>query len=379
MSVMLICTLGARDLLLDNEPIKPPREKGKKILDDFGKYYSRLSYPIIRPAFKYIFSDRKYEKIDRLILIATDQDENNKNKIYRANDTIEFARILKMAIEKSYGNRRVSQIKIVKITQNPNFIDDMYVFFGKSLASNKSFKMEKLDTCFVEQTGGIPSANMALLFQCINKFEEKCSPVYISEKNKCAIPIKFTDAILTDKRKALLHELASKFDYALLCDHLDGSKENEKFLYRLSQYAQHRLYFDTSTAQSIARQSMGEFLSYERNIFEDLLMDLNKIEQKDYVKLITELYYNIIIKYSQKEFVDFSGRIYRFKEAVLRYLFEKNTGLSTDIDIKRTDRLNFFNLLRNILICENFLLQKKHTKGRRLIYRVLDCRCYQVV
>ena len=134
MSIMLICTLGIRDLLLDNEQIKPPREKGREILDDFKKYYPRLSFPIIKPVIEYIFNDKKHEQIDRLILIATDQSERNTKPEHCANDTIEFARLLQMAIGKQYGQKKIPQIKIVKIHENPNFIDDMYNFFGRALA-----------------------------------------------------------------------------------------------------------------------------------------------------------------------------------------------------------------------------------------------------
>lgn len=366
MSIMLICTLGVRDLLLDNEQIRPPREKGKEILDDFTNYYSRLSYPIIQPALEYIFNDKKHERIDRVVLVVTDQDEKNTKPAHRANDTIEFARILQRVIEKHYGQKKIAQINLIKITQNPNFIDEMYIFFGKTLNSNKALKMENFETCYVEQAGGIPSANMALLFQCINKFEEKCSPVYVSEKTGHAIPIKFTDAILHDKRKALLLELASKFDYALLCDHLDSNKENERFIYILSQYAQHRLCFDTSTAISFAKQGAGEFLSRDRNIFEDFLIDLEKIGQRDHVSLISELYHNMTVKYFRKEFVDFLGRIYRFKEAVLRYLFEINTGVSTDIDKRTGKQTEFFKFIEKKSELRQVLASEKTPQGSKI-------------
>ncbi len=366
MSIMLICTLGVRDLLLDNEQIRLPREKGKEILDDFTNYYSRLSYPIIQPALEYIFNDKKHERIDRVVLVVTDQNEKNTKPAHRAKDTIEFARILQRVIEKHYGQKKIAQINLVKITQNPNFIDEMYIFFGKTLDFNKALKMENLETCYVEQAGGIPSANMALLFQCINKFEEKCSPVYVSEKTGHAIPIKFTEAILHDKRKALLLELADKFYYALLCDHLDSNKENEKLIFILSQYAQHRLCFDTSTAISIAKQGVGEFLSKDRNMFEDFIVDLEKIGQKDHVSLISELYYNMTVKYSQKEFVDFLGRIYRFKEAVLRYLFEDNTGVSTDIDGKTGKPTVFFNFIEENTELRDFVTSEKTPQGSQI-------------
>jgi len=352
--------------LLDNERITPPREKGKKILKDFNKYFPRLSYPIVLPVFDYIFQDKKHEKIDRLILIATDQDEKFTKPEHRTSDTIEFARILQRILGKHYGEKKITQIKIVKIPQYPNFLDEMYDFFGKALDNNKSFKMDDLEVCYVEQAGGIPSANMAVLFQCINKFKDKCSAIYVSEKTKSAHPIRIADDILGEHRKSLFLELVKKFDYAILCYHLDDKKDNEKFIYRLSLYAQHRLYFDISTARSIARQAIGEFLSLERFFFEDLLIDLEKIEQKNYTSMIIELFHNMAIKFLRQEFVDFVGRIYRFKEAVLRYLIELNFGVSTEIDKKSGKQDAFFQWIENNSDVQQFIISQKTPQGAQV-------------
>jgi len=369
MSVMLICTLGNRDLLLYNEQIKPPRQKGKEILENFDKYHSSLTFPIIKPVFDYIFQDEEQEKIDRFVLVATDQDPHTTKPEHRENDTIEYAKILRRLVEKHYGGKKVAQIHIVKIPQNPNFLDDMYDFFGKSLEHNKTFKMEDLEICYVEQTGGIPSANMALLFQCINRFKEKCRPVYVSEKTRVATPLKFVEQILGEYRKSLFLHLANNYDYASLCEHLDEKKETERFIHRLSEYAQHRLYFDTGTARSIARKAAGEFLSHQRNIFEGLNIDLERIEKRDYISLIIELFHNLKIKYSREEYVDFAGRIFRFQEAVLRYLVESELGLSTEIDKRTGTQTAFFQGIESRPDLKEFIASEKTPYGEPINYK----------
>lgn len=368
MSIMLICTLGNRDILLSGEQIKPSRWKGKEILDNFDNCEPSLTYPITKPVFDYILKDRGHERIDRLVLVATDQDSNTTKSDYRENDTIECARILKKLIEKHYGGKKVAQIKIVKIPQNPSFLDDMYIFFGKSLETAKAFKMEDIEICYVEQTGGIPSANMALLFQCVNKFKDKCRPVYVSQKTKVATPLRFVEQILGEYRGSLLLHLANNYDYASLCEQLDEKRENEKFIYRLSQYAQHRLYFDILKARLIARDAAGEFLSHERNIFEDLNEKMEKIGNRDHVSLITELFYNLEIKYLRKEYVDFSGRIFRFQEAALRYLIERELGLSTDIDKKTGTQSAFSQGVENMPSLREFIASEKTPYGAPINY-----------
>jgi hypothetical protein len=245
--------------------------------------------------------------------------------------------------------------------------------------------MDDLEICYVEQTGGIPSANMALLFQCINRFKEKCRPVYVSEKTKVATPLKSVDQILGDYRKSLLLHLVSNFDYASLCGHLNEEKDSEKFIYRLSQYAQHRLYFDTSKARYISREAAGEFLSQERNIFEDLNVALDNIENKDYVSLLAELFHNLEIKYLREEYIDFVGRIYRFYEAYSRYVVEHELDLSTDIDRKTGEQTAFFKGIDARPDLKQFIASEKTPFGEEVNYKkfgvpvLMACLKYLIV
>ncbi len=361
MSVMLICTLGNRDLQLSGKVIEATREKGLEIFENFDKYYPDLTYPLIRPVFRYIFEEERQEKIGRLILVATDQSD----PAFRQKDTIEFARVLQRIIPKEYG-AKVGQIKILKIPENPTYLDAMYDFFGTTLKDNKAFKsdnvfnMEELEVCYVEQTGGIPAANMALLYQCITRFREKCCPVNISEKYG-AVPLNFVGKVMSDRKKSILLALTDKYDYASMSIHLDEKKENERFILKLSRYAQHRLYFDMLTARTVARQAMGEF-SGEKNIFGSLISELEKIESGDYLSLILELFHNMRIKYLRQEFVDFLGRIYRFEEGVLRYIIETELGVTTKKE-KSSESLTLARYIEENSELSDFIRSQKTPDG----------------
>jgi len=50
--------------------------------------------------------------------------------------------------------------------------------------------------------------------------------------------------------------------------------------------------------------------------------------------LLRELYWNAAITYRHRRYADFLGRVYRFQEAVLRYLVETVFGLPTDLGPK---------------------------------------------
>jgi len=286
--------------------------------------------------FDYIFQDERHEKIDRVVLVATDQPETTDAE-YRSKDTIEFARILQRMIQKKYG-KKVGSVRFLKIIEGPVHMDQMHDFFGKSLRDNKAFRSDKnfsteeLEVCYLEQTGGIPAANMALLYQCIRHFGEKCHPVYISERYQL-MPLNFTSKLLLDERKSILLNLVRSYNYAAMSEHLNEGSKGEALILRLSQYAQHRLYFDTLTAQMIARQGMKHAASWQdRKLFGKLGKYLSQLDEGDFERLILELFHNMKIKYKRQEFVDFLGRLYRFKEAVPRYLIEKEFSISTDMN-----------------------------------------------
>ncbi len=367
MSVMLICTLGNRDLKLSGKDIFPAREKGREIFEHFKKHYSELSYPLIRPVLDYIFEDERREKIHRIVLVATNQGEDTAPE-HRSKDTIEFAKVVEKLIREDVRRKKikgeVGDIRIVKISENPVDLGLMYDFFGKSLKGNKAFKTDDLELCYLEQTGGIPATNMALLYQCINHFKEKCHPVYISERLGFAVPLNIANKLLLDKKKNLLIHLAGAYNYASMAVHLDEVKENEKFILRLSSYAQHRLYFDTLTARSIAKKGMKEFdAAYDKKLFEDLVLELMQIESGDYKSLILELFHNMRIKYIRQEFVDFLGRMYRFQEAVPRYFIEKEFGISTDVDPKTGRQAGLDKLLEDDKNLRAFVGSQKMPRG----------------
>ena len=366
MSVMLICTLGSRDLQLSGELIKPAREKGREIMQNLDTVKGNLTYPIIRNVLEHILNIEK-QSISRLVLIPTDQDEQFTKSEYRLNDTIEFARILKKLISEHYGHK-VRDVKISPITKNPAYLDTMFSFFNNTL-NDAVFQMRDIDKCYVEQTGGVPAANMALLYQCVNKFKDKCHVLYVTESNQ-VISLRISDIILDEKRKSLFPHLVEKYDYASLCAHLDESRQDEHFMLNLCQYAQRRLHFDTDEAILIADRGINTFFADGREVFEHLASDLQhlasdlqKVKSKDYVSLIAELFYNMRIKYLRQEFVDFLGRLYRFQEAVPRYLIEKEFSISTDVDPKTGKQTDLDRLLESDEELKGFIASQKMPKG----------------
>ncbi len=366
MSIMLICTLGSRDLLLSDKMVKPARTEGEKIFRDYENLKSQLTYPIVKKALNHIFE--RHERIDRLVFVATNQDPAVTSQKYLEHDTVEFARIISSLIKDQYGHN-IKEIKTCNISKDPAYLDSMFKFFEENFfgsgACNNAFKIDNLDICYVEQTGGIPAANMALLYQSINRFKDKCKILYVTETSNVAFSLEISNIILDEKRKSLLPHLAKNYDYASLSAHLDEKKEDEKFLLRLCQYARHMLYFDVDKARIIANDAMGEFCE-KRHIFEELISGLQGLENKNHESLILELFYNMQIKYHRQEFVDFLGRIYRFEEAVLRYLVEREFNISTELDRKTNTYPELSACIENTAGLKVFIKTQKTPDGGKI-------------
>lgn len=328
MAVMLIVTLGSRDVFLDKGKIDHPRKKGEEILNAYETYAKRLSYPIIQPAINYLFEQEKIAQIDRVILVCTDQPETVGRK-YRDQDTIYFARILHNLLKAKYPSQ-ISEIKLCKITQNPTLLDEMFEFFKQALAKDKIFQMDNLEKCYLELSGGVPGANTALLLQAIRYYREKCVPLYVSEATEMVFPLEIGMQILEDYKEEIFYRYLETYNYAGISKILEH--DPNKALYYFIEYARFRLYFDFDSAQQALRNGIQYASFEEREIFEKEMAEVRNFPQSDYATRLGELYWNLWIKYYQKEYVDFLGRLYRFEDALLRTSVERWLGLSMEYD-----------------------------------------------
>lgn len=99
--VLFVTNIGSRDieiqgiiLLESGQKEKRFKDITKDIFDNFDEYYEKINLPILDKVLKEIFSEQ--EKIDNIILIATDQEDN----IHNHTDTIYAAEIIKKYLQK---------------------------------------------------------------------------------------------------------------------------------------------------------------------------------------------------------------------------------------------------------------------------------------
>jgi hypothetical protein len=225
MSTMFLVTLGSRDVRLDGAEIRTAMIEREKIAKDLDQYLDRLSFPIIEPALDFIL--RRELHIDRIVLVATKQPVTVNEK-YRSNDTYFFAEVVERYYRQKFkGNPRIKDYKIFIVEHNPNFVDEMYDFFGLHLPSNKIFRIDDLQKCCVLTTGGIPAVCAALMMQAIQSFQDKCFPLYISEKSQSVIPLRIGYQLRRQFLISVLRRLLANFDYAAASHLLQEAGESK--------------------------------------------------------------------------------------------------------------------------------------------------------
>ena len=74
MSILVLCNLGARDVLLEGEcpPLAPTRDRGQRLLANYDDITPGLRFPIIEPCLRYILG-RQREEVDLLLQDVRDQ------------------------------------------------------------------------------------------------------------------------------------------------------------------------------------------------------------------------------------------------------------------------------------------------------------------
>lgn len=324
MQAVLLVNIGNRDLLLEGQEIRPARTKGKEILDDFATYRANLSLPILSPVIQAIQAENPRVQID-LVLFCTDQERVQEK--FRENDTLYFGGCIREFLK---GQKPVSKVFVRTIPSNPTLYDSMFSFFEEQLVRRKSI-FQTYEKVFVSLAGGIPACNMALCFQAVRAFEERCVPLYPVEGRDQPVPLQIGKQLLESSKREIIRQQLRDYEYAVAASLLDSLGMNvQATLARLVLY---RLNFDFEKAQEMAAKLVALDLGTVRSYALSVESEIRSLRDKHLRHLILELYHNAAVKFQKGEYLDFLGRLFRFQEAVLRYCLETSElALTTDID-----------------------------------------------
>ena len=332
MRSIVIANIGNSDLGKEEKPYFDMRRNN--IYEHSKQLYESRRYDfgaiLLEPVIKEIV--KEYE-IERLYLFAT------KQRPVHPKDTIYVAYIVKEILDREFGFGE--RIEVVQIDENPADYDTMFGLYEGEMGRIST----DADVIHVSITGGTPAQNMALLIKSLLAFGNKVQVVYKLMGSKEVEKFKIGEAIV----KILLMEQLK----ALKKRHLYGSAAQLAEKYNLLELKEilmlkakeHRVLFNFEESVKVLRKVLNGAHGEERARIKSEIEDIERIEEGlkgrerfseeyflTYRALIKELVYNMKLKWDQGAYADFLGRLFRFEEAVLRYTFEKEFNVSTEID-----------------------------------------------
>lgn len=333
--LLLAVTIGNRDLLLDNQEMKPPRSAGENALEIARKEPHRFRIPMLIPVLETLG-----EPVERLFLFVTDQSQDSAEEKYREKDTLFFGQIIKELLTNHYmklgfSGKPAENIEVVTVRENPTILSSLLKELEnvvlKKFVSWREKGFRKLALCI---NGGIPALNFAVLFFALRAFKTDLILYRVNES------IVFPDPVAAEFEKNDLRNTVLRmskdwnFKHIQLCIEESGIAE-EPFLQikYLCQAMSSRLVFDFAGALQVLTRSYAAAGRF-RPVYELFINDLTSLKNMETAEnfprelLIKELFLNLIYKYRQHEYVDVAGRLFRLLEDYSLNLLELVIGKS---------------------------------------------------
>jgi len=312
-----IITIGNRDIKLKNRefpnPLKECRKNGKYILNNYSDLKDAIELPIIQP-FWDVLNDRN-EKINKLFLIATDQEDER----YRNTDSINYAKVIKKHFE-----RENIDLQIIALKNNVNDFVFNYNFFQNYFSI---LSLEKIEKFYLLPVGGMPNINTPLILTSILALKEKVFQYYVDKEQRNARPVPFNHKFIEELEKEKIKPILEKFFFATV-----ESLSSKDFIKKISNYAYHRLSFNLKEAKIIIDDLILQYPNENLNLFSETITDIrNNLQAK-----IREIFFSAIVKIKQKQFADALTRLYNFTDNLLMgkvceyYHLEYETGKNFD-------------------------------------------------
>ena len=342
--VMLIAPVGTRDVTLADLSLLPQpelqknwnhadpslrmgaRRKAEILLADWDRYAPALRLDILGKAVRHVFA--RHGRIDRLALVASMQPDDTPEH-YRTNDTFGFARIIRDLLRQDTSLRAVGEVtKILTVTDNPASHQVMRSFYREGLAIwTRNLAPDGI--CYLEVTGGTSQMSVMLLLEGVRCLRARAVPLYVLKEYDMPQTLDVGHQMLADTLRETLERDLSV--YAYHAAHR-SALDNEAVLRHLMpcydallgvlDCARHRLNMDFEAAQSAlfgADQALPNPLKARVMALAHSLSESSRTSEW----LIAEVFHSARVRLRTEAYASFVGRVFRFQEAMLRYLCEK--------------------------------------------------------
>lgn len=341
---MLIAPVGTREVtltdlaLLSDETLRAnwnhadlaqrvgARAKGEVLLADLERYAPALNMEIIGKAVRHVH--QRHGRIDRLILVASDQAPSAAER-YRKNDTRPLAQVVQELLKRDLKLRRVGfRTEIAVVSANPADYEVMRAFYREGLPK-WCRELAPDGVCYLEATGGTAQMAVMLLLEGVHWLRARAAPLYVLAEYDMPLHLDAGRQMLADELKETLQRDLSVYAYHAAWK---TARENAAILREsLAHYdtlvavldcARHRLNFDFAQAQTALFGAERGLPTPLRSQVMALAHELSA-EGRTSAWLIAEVYHSAVVRLETESYEGFVGRVFRFQEAMLRFLCER--------------------------------------------------------
>ncbi|MBX6770618.1 MAG: hypothetical protein IRY83_02745 [Chloroflexi bacterium] len=321
----LLVNVGNRDLQLDGQEIRPARERGLELREQFDRYRERLTMPIITPLLAYF--EQREEALARVVLFATDQPAE-ADPGFRSTDTLHFAEIVQRLIQERTKGRLEVVIRLLR-DLNPSQYDETYTFYQRDLRGRKV--VEGIGRWYVAASGGTPAMNQGLLLAAIERFGDDCQVLYLRQGASLPEPLDLGGQI----RQSILRQLArgylDRYDFAAVQAVLERMPGRE-LTARLADYGAARLNFDHHGAWQIADAVHALAQGRERLFVQALREEARALRDGDASLLLAELYHKARVCYQNGAYKEFLVFLFALDEYALQEVIRRELGIDMSGD-----------------------------------------------
>lgn len=323
--ITLFFNIGDRDVKIDGKeiPKKEARSRGKEILDNYHELKQKMSFELVSPLL-----ERFKQEANKAFLFVTNQEDPE----FRKQDTLFFGRIIQRFVEEEYG----IECEMKEYPWKPTDYSLAFHFF-----SNFFKDFDDSFTKVISTSGGVAAMKFSMQTVASSLFNN-VEFYSVDEKTHEVKTVDIENTLKKELVKRAAIELLKRYDYAGIINLLENNHIENRKIRLLLEYAHNRLCFNFDTANAKINEFVNALPSLDKEEYEKL-----KINFSDKRTFINELFQNMAIKWENGEYVDFIGRLYRFNEALLQLVFERETNYEIKWQSKEEGNKQFTEALSN--------------------------------
>ncbi len=317
----------------------------------------KVDFPLLYQTINYMES--KGIDFDEIVFFFSDQ-----KGIYSVTDTVYVAELFELFLSK---RRPKTNVKKIKIDQNPQDYDLMMKFYARFVEENR----EQIENNFknvLVLSPGTPATTFSLIvnFQPFTNIH----PIYIPRAGEPK-KVDVLGTLVRERYRRMLMDAIRNYDYHSAERILLHSNFKDESLCYVFSALNDRLNFRFDTAwdklKNYLSKSGDDWIKIENNFAELIKKDSTN------AKMI-ELFNNIDIKFKKGRFIEAVAMIFRLQEAVL--LETVSEILETKIEKIDGKFRSFVNAIEDRKDLHNFLRKKKtryESPNRFVLTRIISC------